>query len=450
MRPRSAWDKSQKGPDDKGSKGPSGKRPRGGSLSHGTKEERPTSNAAYSDRSSPAGGQTENADAGLQVSAVRKSRASSAERTSAEGRNVPMDDASAAVALQKAIQASPHKFRGTHDVPIELGDLTPQPTRRLLFPSPSKSQEGHSKCDSRSGSVKSPYETSMDDPPQADKENCPPPNSTHNIDDVPDSNQNHRARATTPTPLATSTTNDFKTPLRTPNRRGPPPTTGDFFSSAAKALLRPDKTLTPKRTPTRKSSTAHPLEELSPFTAHLNQLLSDPRYDTNNNGGNDSSPASQHSFSFPSLPSLHNTPGRPGTNSRLMDDFDFSAFDSQDLISTDVPMPSSPPAWFGVYEDADVGLDGGLWGDDALPTMTGSSPLKAAPATPMKQKVGGSLFGDSPSTRMVGRGLFAESPGKRVDGEGPLLLLSSPPLKDLRTGTEEEKREMAETLVADL
>ena len=71
---------------------------------------------------------------------------------------------------------------------------------------------------------------------------------------------------------------------------------------------------------------------------------------------------------FPSLPSLHNTPGR-----RTMD-FDFSQFDSQDLLSTDVPMPSSPPAWFGVYEDPIEHGAESLWGDYALPNSASTPP----------------------------------------------------------------------------
>lgn len=53
-------------------------------------------------------------------------------------------------------------------------------------------------------------------------------------------------------------------------------------------------------------------------------------------------------------------------------DFDFSQFDSQDLISTDVPMPSSPPAWFGVYEDPAENTHESLWGDHSLPNTIGS------------------------------------------------------------------------------
>ena len=406
-------------------------------MSNVFRNERSRSNAAHSNRSSPAGGQTDNIEAGPQPPFMKSCRASSVERTSAEGRDIPIDDASAAAALQQAIQASPHKFRGTQDLPMQLGDLTPQPTRRILFPSPSKSQEASSKRNSMSRSIQSPYDASKEDPPQADKENCPPPINDPDFSDVPDPDQDPTIRGTTPMSPATSKAHLFKTPLRTPKRSGPPPTTGDFFSSAAKAFLRPGTDITPNRTPTRNSSVAQPLDELSPFTAHLNQLLSNPSYNNNNdsNDGNDGSPTSNRSFSFPSLPSLHNTPNRPDTSSHVMEDFDFSAFDSQDLISTDVPMPSSPPVWFGVYEDGDVDLDGGLWGDDALPTMTGSSPLKAAPASPMKRTPRKSLHESSPSTRMPGKGFSGESPRTRAEENRPV----SSPLKDLGRGERGER-----------
>ncbi len=55
-------------------------------------------------------------------------------------------------------------------------------------------------------------------------------------------------------------------------------------------------------------------------------------------------------------------------------DFDFSQFDSQDLLSTDVPMPSSPPAWFGVYEDPIEHGAESLWGDYALPNSASTPP----------------------------------------------------------------------------
>lgn len=54
------------------------------------------------------------------------------------------------------------------------------------------------------------------------------------------------------------------------------------------------------------------------------------------------------------MPSLGTTPNQTHT-------FEYSSFDPQDFMSTDVPMPSSPPpGWFGVYEDPAEG-DVALW-----------------------------------------------------------------------------------------
>lgn len=60
--------------------------------------------------------------------------------------NPGQDDARASVeaeaALQRAIQSSPAGFRRTKDASVDLDtDLTPRPTRRLLFPSPRKNGE---------------------------------------------------------------------------------------------------------------------------------------------------------------------------------------------------------------------------------------------------------------------------------------------------------------------
>lgn len=43
--------------------------------------------------------------------------------------------------LARAPSSSPASIEGTKESPIELGDLTPQPTRRLLFPSPRREGE---------------------------------------------------------------------------------------------------------------------------------------------------------------------------------------------------------------------------------------------------------------------------------------------------------------------
>lgn len=359
MRPKEVWDKTQNGPDEKRKRGTSGKRHRANSTSDQAANAAPNGSDLHSRSSTSAndGRRDEGAEAESQLPPFKHRRASSQHTVSPQAKRRIAEEASAVAALERAIRSSPHKFRGTEHVPIDVEDLTPQPTRRVLFPSPTLSEEAKSKRNSVvEGSSKGRNQNSSNlfevpDNDQADKENCPPAE-----DDGLDhlfTEDFHVTRATTPTPTSSSGAHTFKTPKRSPNRL--PPTTGDFFSSAAKALLRAPTT--PRRTPAKE---VQPLGELTPFTAHLNQLLSD----ANNGNG---SPGS-NGFDFPSLPSLHNTPGR-----RTMD-FDFSQFDSQDLLSTDVPMPSSPPAWFGVYEDPIEHGAESLWGDYGLPNSASTPP----------------------------------------------------------------------------
>ena len=353
MRPKEVWDKTQNGPDEKRKRGTNGKRQRANSTSDQAGSAAPNGSSldSYGSSSANGGGQTEVVEAESQLPPFKHRRASSQHTISPQAKHRITEEASAVAALERAIRSSPHKFMGTEHVPIDVEDFTPQRTRRVLFPSPGLSGEAKLNHDSvvhssAKGSNQTPitlFETPNNK--QADKENCPPSLEDDDLDHL-FTEENHAARATTPTPTSSSRAHIFKTPGRSPNRL--PPTTGDFFSSTAKALLRAPTT--PKRTPSKDNQ---PLAELTPFTAHLNQLLSD----ANNGNG---SPGSR-SFDFPSLPSLHNTPGR-----RAMD-FDFSQFDSQDLLSTDVPIPSSPPAWFGVYEDPIEHGAESLWGDYALP-----------------------------------------------------------------------------------
>ncbi len=352
MRPKEVWEKPQYGGDGRPKRSNSGKKQQTEPGSEQPASSRSGTANSYTNASSPAyeGGQTENIEANPQLPLMKHRRASSVQLTSPQSKP-RMNDASALAALERAIKSSPHKFVGSQHSPIEVGDLTPQPTRRILFPSPTQSQEARSKCNSTNPSDSQAKSRTLEDISngkidQADKENCPPTTDDDGLDQLFEEDPFISARSITPTPPGSNRTLVFKTPTRTPGRL--PPTTGDFFSSAAKALLRHQTT--PKRTPTRDNQ---PLGELSPFTAHLNKLLSDA-----NNG----SPESQ-SFEFLSLPSLHNTPGR---QMQTMD-FDFSQFDSQDLLSTDVPMPSSPPAWFGVYEDPIEKGTGSLWEDFTSP-----------------------------------------------------------------------------------
>ena len=349
MRPKEFWEKPFNGGNGKGKRINNAKKQRSASASAPSANDAAGAPAMYSDASSPANdsGQTDALESQPQLPVLRHRRASSDQLTSPQNKAKSMDDASAFAALERAIKSSPHNFKGSKDIPIDIENLTPQPTRRVLFPTPSQSKERRSKHSpgstskrsaSRVSSPKANVTTPLD---QSDKENCPP-TEDHDKDQVFQNNDGSQPRSKTPSPTSSREAAIPRTPVRSTKRL--PPTTGDFFSSAAKALLHPPKT--PKKTSPKDSE---PLGELTPFTIHLNQLLSD----TNN-----FSPGSQN-FDFPSLPSLRNTPGR---STRALD-FDFSQFDSQDLLSTDIPMPSSPPLWFGVYEDPVEQASDPFWGE---------------------------------------------------------------------------------------
>lgn len=62
-------------------------------------------------------------------------------------------------ALQRAIQSSPGRFQGSQDSPIEIEELTPRPTRRMLFPSPRKDGQVKSVDDKASDKSNSPEES---------------------------------------------------------------------------------------------------------------------------------------------------------------------------------------------------------------------------------------------------------------------------------------------------
>ena len=225
--------------------------------------------------------------------------------------NGPLDEATAAAALKKAIQSSPARLIGSQRSPIEVQDLTPKPTRRLLFPSPSGSQ------------TSAPLHE-LDNNLTPNKGVSPP----KPIQQARRASEDHADKENEPPGQPASPTL-FKTPSKTPCRA----LSGgaDFLSSTAKAILRPQTT--PKRSSVADGAQA--LTELTPFSAQLNQMLSEAPH---------SSPSS-NGFDFPSLPSLRNTPGRNGVQ------FDFSNFDSHNYLSTDLGMPSSPPAPWGIYED---------------------------------------------------------------------------------------------------
>ncbi|CAL8574587.1 hypothetical protein XPA_000542 [Xanthoria parietina] len=365
MRPQEVWDKPQGydggsgGPGKSSSQSTEGKP---GSLPRQSTSGEPSgSGAFFTDGSSPAdAGEESEHNHDSQFSASNRPRASSVQAGGPKAECPRLDKASAAAALQRAIQSSPVRCRRIQNPEVVAKDLTPRPTRRILFPSPTQSEQrralqrkGHNSKEFN-GSPPTQKQYHQIDP--ADKENLPPQQE----EDAHDTDGQGPQRSITPKSSSVCGELTFKTPNRSVTPERVPPTTGDFFSSAAKALLRPQ--ITPKRL---RSGVPQVLADLSPFTAQMSEILSD---------ANAVSPRGS-AYDFATLPSLNNTPGR-----LLRQDFDFSVFDPQDLLSTDVPMASSPPldGWFGVYEDP-VEREGNFWSDYPF---AGSSP--AASAEPNK------------------------------------------------------------------
>lgn len=407
MRPKTVWDKSLKPPKRKRAAA-SGSRTK--SISQGDDL---VSDAVVPDSDSAMPGDQEEAVVsydGTHVSQLgpppAPERATSMQNTG--GSN--LDGAQAA--LRRAIQSSPAGVRGSQKSPINIdADLTPRPTRRLLFPSPRK--EGEAK--SLEVKPKAPSAVADDDAPKkprcqrckglkkacdrerpcrrcedagighdgcvpceqprthwfeqplagpaiseeenADKENCPPPplEKTRADDDFADLFEDSVMPKTTP-----QKNNLFQDLLKTPTP-----------GSRRRGLLTPkggaddmDALTTPSRNIfTPRGTRAATIAPETPFTRQLNALLSDHPI---------SSPS--HGIDFSNFPTF-NTPGRPGAQ--------FSDFLHDDFLSSDMPMPSSPPKGgplnlgFDLYEDPETASNGlwgstGMFGNDNLMDSMGS------------------------------------------------------------------------------
>jgi hypothetical protein len=282
-----------------------------------------------------------------QNEAQRKASARPAKRLNA------MTSDAASAALRRAIQSSPARWAGTRNSPIDVEDDMGE-TRRLLFPSPRK--DGSPKVLGEvltnivtiSADLQSPKETLVQD-----KENCPPAIDEIDIDaDLLRMFEEEMAkdeipRPTTPTQKSPAI-NAFKTPTRpTPNHR---PITRSV-SRSQRSGKSPGQLLTygrtPSRTPVRRSPRNHDGGFESPFTATLNQLMSE--------ANNQNSPT-RHGLEldFGSLPDL---PDITGQQAHM--DMNFSL---EDFFSTDIPMPSSPPRMFRLYED-NIALNSVNWSE---------------------------------------------------------------------------------------
>jgi hypothetical protein len=260
--------------------------------------------------------------------------------------NVMTSDAASA-ALRRAIKSSPARWAGTQHSPIDVEDDLGS-TRRLLFPSPRKdgSPKVLGEITTNVVSIATTFHSPKEQMIEAqNKENCPPAIEANDSDTEllrlfeEEMAKGDIARPSTPTGKSPAA-NPFKTPTRqTPSHR---PVTRSVSRSirSARSAKSPGQLLLFTRTPSRTSGTRrsprhHDSVFESPFTATLNQLMSE--------ANNQTSPARNGmEIDFGSLPPL------PNINQNQNVEMNFSL---EDFFSTDVPMPSSPPRMFNLYED---------------------------------------------------------------------------------------------------
>lgn len=367
IRPKEQWEKPQKGPDEKRKRAPRTRKPKPDLTSEQGRSDPSLGGNVHSDASSPVDNLTTGNECqeALQLALCNKPRASSLQPSSTTTTKMLANHPGIAT-LSRETRSSPPRLTSAILGPLEVSDLAPKPTRRILFPSPrpNKDQralgETSANPDKPSEDVNPKGDRSrcLDYDP-SDKENRPPtPTEDRHFDDVLEDSHQSMIRPTTPSPRNIADPELFKTPGNpdTPDRLLP--VTGDFFSSAAKLLFHPT---TPSQTLPKFQQTP-PLGELTPFSLQISQIFS---------GANNTSPAGGNSFDFSALPYLNLSP-----KSHARPDLDFSSFDHQDFLSTDIPIPSSPP-WFGVYEDP-MESSGDIWADFQLPTSPDKRPLPAA------------------------------------------------------------------------
>jgi len=193
-----------------------------------------------------------------------------------------------------------------------------------------------------------------------DKENCPPAIEEDEADaELARLFEEELSHPTTPIQKTPSEL-PFKTPPR-PASNHRPVTRSVTRSNKSKAHFSPHRT--PSKTPTswarRRSPRYQDQVFESPFTASLNQLMSD---------ANNFSPTRNDSSldidfgTLPDLPFDHNT--HSDLNFQL-------AYDNDDFFSTDIHMPSSPPRPFRLYEDPLTNMDSVDWNDFAAFDMNG-------------------------------------------------------------------------------
>lgn len=316
----------------------------------------PASDANFPQTDGPQDGVSPGDTKGMQQNTAASERTQRQRSTSAQPKkrlNAMTSDAASA-ALRRAIQSSPARWAGTQHSPIEVEDDLGS-TRRLLFPSPRKDGSPKVLGEVVANAVqiatefRSPKEAMVEIEVQ-NKENCPPGFHENDVDaellalfEEEMAKGHEIERPSTPVQKSPAP-NPFKTPTRpTPSHR---PITRSVSRSirsvrSARSVKSPGQLLMFTRTPSRTPGSArrfsprnHGSVYESPFTATLNQLMSE--------ANNQPSPSrNDMELDFGSLPDLPNI----GHNNVDVN------FILEDFFSTDVPMPSSPPRVFSLYED---------------------------------------------------------------------------------------------------
>lgn len=307
----------------------------------------------------------------------------------------------AQAAFRRAIQSSPVGVRGNKASPINLDqDLTPKPTRRILFPSPRKQGQRKTLAQQATTAIAPPVHMHDDDAPKKprcqrckelkracdrerpcgrcenagigfdgcipcetkktnwfeqpvvqppmieqdnpDKENCPPPHMAE-TDELAHLFEDFRSPK--PMPKQDQIAEDLlKTP--TPGTRQRVALTPKKNDEGGEVPLTPSRSMfTPRGT---RAASAAPD---TPFTRQLNALLSDHPI---------SSPS--QNFDFSTFPTF-TTPGRNGIQ--------FSELLPNDFLSSDMPLSSSPSKTgslglgFDLYEDPNTSTVG-MWSGDNI------------------------------------------------------------------------------------
>ena len=237
----------------------------------------------------------------------KRQRASSVEpRAQSSENKTQWNGPAAAAAFRRAIQSSPPRLVGTAKTPIEIdAELTPKPTRRLLFPSPRrqgemKSLDDREKSKSNEAERASPskvkthlaevmYQNVMNDM-NNDKENCPPPSQLSVeqddeyaelfMDSAPDfqmissnfTNNSHNNNNSTTTPSRSVTSLLFD-PLKTPKSRNSASTINSSARKKRAPLEATSNGSTGKHVPARR----HSIELSTPSRSAKRQQQQQPQ-----------------------------------------------------------------------------------------------------------------------------------------------------------------------------